>query len=72
VKTAIPRDAGTGRRTVLKFGAAGLLASALPATAGTTVAAAPPVPVAIGRGLYLVDGWLLTEADLVHLGLDDP
>jgi hypothetical protein len=69
MEKAIDAAAGPDRRGVLRLGAAlgaaGLLARALPAAA----APALPMPQAIGRGLYLVDGWLLTEADLARLGL---
>lgn len=53
------------RRTVLKLGAAGLLVWAWP---GAAARAALPQPVPAGHGMYLVDGWLLTAADLARLG----
>ena len=47
------------RRTILKLSAAGIAAWLWPAA----------VPAAsAGGGLYLVNGWLLTEADLGRLG----
>jgi hypothetical protein len=55
------------RRTVLKLGAAGLLAWAWPEAAAAAPALPRPVPA--GHGMYLVDGWLLTPADLARLGL---
>ena len=55
------------RRTVLKLAAAGLLAWDWPGAARARAVPLRPVPV--GHGMYLVDGWLLTEADLARLGL---
>jgi hypothetical protein len=56
------------RRTVLKLAAAGLLAWAWP-WAAPARARPLPRPVPAGDGMYLVDGWLLTRADLARLGL---
>ena len=63
------KSARTGRRRVLKLGAAGILAWTMPVPGAVARGVPPPVPV--GRGLYLVNGWLLTEADLARIGLDD-
>jgi hypothetical protein len=57
------------RRTVLKLAAAGLFALAWPWAAPARARAAPPRPVPAGQGMYLVDGWLLSAADLARLGL---
>jgi hypothetical protein len=57
------------RRTVLKLAAAGLLAWAWPGAGPARARAALPRPVPAGHGMYLVDGWLLTPADLARLGL---
>jgi hypothetical protein len=59
------------RRTVLQLAAAGLLAWAWPWAAPARARAALPRPVPAGHGMYLVDGWLLTAADLARLGLGD-
>jgi hypothetical protein len=65
------------RRTLLKLGLAGLAAAPWPALraeirprAAAAAAAPLPRPVPAGRGVYLVDGWLLGEADLRRLGLE--
>jgi hypothetical protein len=64
------------RRTLLKLGTAGLFAWLWPwaaaGAAGTMAGAALPRPLPAGGGMYLVNGWLLSEADLQRLGLDDP
>jgi hypothetical protein len=61
------------RRTLLKLGIAGLVAALWPWTAAAHAApsAALPRPVPAGGGMYLVNGWLLSESDLWQLGLDD-
>jgi hypothetical protein len=62
--------AGMRRRRVLGLGAAGVVAGAVAAIwPGPRAVAAGPRPVRLGGGLYLVDGWLLSAADLRRLGL---
>ena len=45
-----------------------LLASAAAFTLAPSIAA--PVPRRLGGGFHLVDGWILTDQDLLALGLD--
>lgn len=59
------------RRTILEFAVAGIVSLATGSVAGVFPPAAS-ASAAIGAGrVHLVNGWVLTEADLVRLGLHD-
>lgn len=55
------------RRTILGLGVAGLLARWTGAASAAPVSSAPVPSAPVRSGLYRVNGWLLTEADLRRL-----